>query len=254
MPTEPAPFIWYELIATAPDAAATFYGEVVGWTVHDSGQPGIDYRVLMAGETAVGGLMAMPEGAGFPPAWFAYVGVPDVDACIAATIAAGGAVCMPARDIPGIGRIAMIIDPQGAALYVMTPIGEGQSGAFAHAIPGRAGWNELRTSDPAAALAFYQAGFGWLKAGEMSMGPAGTYHLFGRGAEPIGGMMSSPNFPHPSWLIYFNVADIDAALARLTAAGGTLQFGPQEVPGGGFVLHARDPQGIFFALTGPRVV
>ncbi len=146
----------------------------------------------------------------------------------------------------------MIRDPQGAALYIMAPANAGISTAFARGKPGHAGWNELRTTDAPAAFAFYSAHFGWGKSGEMDMGPMGPYILFNTGAEQTGGIMRSPNFPHPMWLAYFTVDDIDAAAARLQTAGGSLVWGPQEVPGGDHVLHGRDPQGALFALLGPK--
>ena len=73
-------FIWYELLTTDADAAQRFYGDVVGWTVSDSGQPGMDYRILDAGDGQAGGLMQINEQMpGAKPVWLGYVGVPDVD-------------------------------------------------------------------------------------------------------------------------------------------------------------------------------
>jgi uncharacterized protein len=66
-------------------------------------------------------------------------------------------------------------------------------------------------------------------------------------------VMTDANAPRPYWAIYFRVDDIDAAGARLTAAGGTIAFGPQQVPGGGWIINAIDPQGAMFSVTGPRV-
>ena len=56
----------------------------------------------------------------------------------------------------------------------------------------------------------------------------------------------------PCWLYYFVVDDIDAAAARLKAAGGKVLNGPMSAPGGAWIVQAQDPQGVFFALTGPR--
>jgi predicted enzyme related to lactoylglutathione lyase len=64
--------------------------------------------------------------------------------------------------------------------------------------------------------------------------------------------MNSPDFPRPSWLFYFNVDDIDAAHRRIAANGGTLMHGPSEVPGGQWIVQASDPQGVVFAVVGPR--
>ena len=94
--------------------------------------------------------------------------------------------------------------------------------------------------------------FGWAKSDAFDMGEMGTYLLFNAGGDAIGGMMNSPNFPRPAWLFDINVDDIDAAHKRLTAAGGQVLFGPSEVPGGGWIIQATDPQGAMFAIVGPR--
>ena len=60
-----------------------------------------------------------------------------------------------------------------------------------------------------------------------------------------------PQMP-PVWLPYFNVSGIDAAMAAISAQGGAVTHGPMEVPGGGWIIHGTDPQGAYFALTGPR--
>lgn len=138
-------FIWYELLTSDPDAAARFYGAVMGWQSADSGQAGMDYRFLSKDGVAVGGLMALPPGAaeaGMRPGWLGYVSVADVDRAVGSFIATGGALHMPAMDVPGIGRMAMVADPQGAALYVMTPIGTDAATSFAPGKPGHGGWRD----------------------------------------------------------------------------------------------------------------
>jgi predicted enzyme related to lactoylglutathione lyase len=250
-------FIWYELLTSDPDAAAAFYGTVVGWTVSDSKQPGMDYRILNMNGVGVGGLMALPPGAaesGMRPCWLGYVSVPDVDARVASFRAAGGAEHMPAMDVPNVGRMAMVADPQGATLYVMTAAGPGQSTSFAPRTPGHGGWHELYARDWNAALSFYGDQFGWKSVEAMDMGPMGTYLLFNDGSgAAIGGMMNDSNAPRPYWLYYFNVADIEAAGTRLTAHGGTVLMGPHQVPTGDWIIQARDPQGAMFALSGPKI-
>jgi predicted enzyme related to lactoylglutathione lyase len=250
-----SPFIWYELITSDADAAAEFYGKVIGWSVQTSPFPG--YRFWNMGSTGIGGLLAIgPEAAakGMRPAWFGYVAVADVDATVAAFVAAGGAVHMPAEDLPNVGRIAMVADPQGAVIYVMKPAGEGVSHAFAPGQPGHGGWHELHTTDGAAAVDFYTAQFGWQKTGAFDMGPMGQYHLLNLGSgEQAIGMMTDANFPRPAWAYYINGEDITAAQARAIAAGGTVLFGPMEVPGGQWVINAMDPQGAAFSLVGPKL-
>jgi predicted enzyme related to lactoylglutathione lyase len=94
-------FIWYELLTRDADAAQRFYGEVVGWTAINSGQPGMDYRIFDAGDGMAGGLMQINDQMpGAKPVWLGYVAVPDVDAAVAEWTVAGGRVQMPAMDIP----------------------------------------------------------------------------------------------------------------------------------------------------------
>jgi predicted enzyme related to lactoylglutathione lyase len=250
----PGKFIWYELITNDIAGAAAFYGKVAGWSVQDSGGPGPEYKFFAAAGVMVGGLMAIPAdaaAAGMPPGWFGYVHVSDVDSTVASFTAAGGRVLMPATDIPNVGRIAMLADPQGAAIYVMTPSGEGESQAFNLSKPGHVGWNELSTTDWRAALDFYASQFGWGKTEEMDMGPMGTYLLFNAGAEAIGCMANGMS-PHPAWQYYIGVASIDAAIKLVAEAGGRVLNGPHQVPGGSWIIMGQDPQGAHFALVGSR--
>ena len=248
---------WYELMTTDLDAASAFYAEVVGWTVHASTQPDEDYRQFTAGDVYVGGMMTLPPEAakgGTGPQWNFYVNVGDADDRAKTFQEAGGALHMPGMDVPGVGRFCFVADPQGANLYVMTPASaEGQATSHAPMTPGHGGWHELHASDGQAATEFYTTQFGWDVVEEMDMGPAGTYALFNFGTgEPVGGIMTDADAPRPFWLTYFNVTDIDAAAERVRSNGGAVVHGPQEVPGGAWIINATDPQGALFALTGSR--
>jgi predicted enzyme related to lactoylglutathione lyase len=246
-------FVWYELMTTDPAAAAAFYAEVVGWRTVDSGMPGMTYTLLMMGETHMAGLMDMPPdaGANMPPNWLGYVGVDDVDATAAEAERLGGRVHAQPRDIAGVGRFAVIADPQGAVLALFRS--ERDPDAVPEQMaPGGIGWHELLASDWAPMFDFYAALFGWRKHDALDMGPMGSYQLYGFD-QAIGGMFTKPpSIPFPFWLYYFNVPDIDAAMGRVTAAGGTVLMGPMAVPGGAFILQAQDPQGAVFALVGMR--
>jgi uncharacterized protein len=258
-------FIWYELLTTDADAAADFYGAVVGWTSSPSGQPDMDYRFFHAGDATnmdngVGGHMAItPDMAagGAQPSWISYVGVDDVDASCTAVTANGGNILMPPMDMAGVGRMAMVADPAGAPFYVMRGASDDTSHSFAKYAPklGHAAWNELITVDQAGAWTFYSNLFGWTKDGHMDMGPAGTYDFI-KSDVVIGAIMPKlpmvPALPMAAWNIYFRVADIDAAVATLNAKGGNLLQDVTEIPGGEYSLTAMDPQGAAFGLVGPR--
>ncbi len=248
-------FIWYELITSDPDAAQAFYAPLLGWTFADGGVQDMDYRVFSKGENDVGGLMKLPEGAPMPPCWMGYIRVDDVDAAAASIQQVGGAIHMQPHDIPEVGRIAMLADPQGVMFYVMKGAGDGTSTAFAadKPMPGHCAWNELVTTDQSAASAFYTKQFGWEQKDDMDMGPMGKYEFLWHGGKMIGALMTKPpEMPVPAWMYYFRVPDIDAAIDTLTANGGELVNGPQEIPGGEFVINAVDPQGAMFALVGAK--
>ena len=114
-------FSWCELMTSDPQAAADFYGKLLGWTF-DTMEMGMGpYRVVKAADTSIGGVMGMPpDGGPMPPMWGCYVTVQDVDATVAQCTALGGKVCMPQTDIPGVGRMAVLQDPQGAVFNVIT--------------------------------------------------------------------------------------------------------------------------------------
>lgn len=115
-PGKPAEFCWRELMTSDPQAALKFYSELFGWQVlqeMDMGPIGT-YRVYGLGETQMGGVMAIPPGAGFPPMWIYYTEVSDIDSAIARAATAGGKLMNGPMDVPGGGRIAQLLDPQGA--------------------------------------------------------------------------------------------------------------------------------------------
>ena len=270
MPNHHGDFIWYELMTTDADAAQDFYGPLLGWRF--GGSP--EYREIAASEGTIGGMLPLDEAmlaGGARPAWLGYVKVDDVDAMAGSIAEAGGSVLVPARDLPEAGRFALVTDPQGAPVYIMRPKPPADwpdetMHAFSYDRPrlGHCAWNELATSDPAAALHFYGQRFGWVKDGEMDMGPMGKYEFLrhaGRAPDgsPMGqGMLGAvmpkpPHVPTSGWSYYFRVADVDIAVTQIEANGGSVVHGPVEIPGGDFSMNAIDPQGAHFALVGKRV-
>jgi len=241
-------FVWYEHLTKDPKAAIEFYSDVVGWTT----QPFGEWYVMWVGSQGpLGGVMKLPEQAekmGAPPHWMGHVQVDSVDATAAQIKQLGGRVYKEPEDIPTIGRFAIVADPQGAVISIFTP-----STPMTLHDPSKAGefcWNELMTSDSAAAVKFYSQIFGWKVLQEMDMGPMGTYHVFGVGDRQIGGMMKIPQgapMP-PAWLYYTDVADLEGSTARATKRGAKVLNGPMDVPGGGRITQLMDPQGAAFAL------
>jgi len=249
-------FIWYELQTKDPKAAKAFYDDVVGWNIDAQPAPGdMDYRMIVADEAAVGGVMGLNAemlAGGAKPVWLGYFGVDDVDASVASIVAAGGQVHLPAFDIPGVGRLAMVSDPQGVPFYVMRGASNESSTAYQRLGLGHVSWNELLTTDDAAALAFYKDQFNIEKTGVMPMGEMGDYSFIGHGGEEmIGAVMKAPPGAPTGWGFYFRVPDIAVAKAKVEAGGGNVRQGPMEVPGGEWVINAEDPEGVSFGLVAP---
>jgi len=254
MDTKPT-FIWYELMTSDPEAAEAFYRAVVGWNLADSGQPGMRYTILSAGDRGMGGLMALSDEAceaGVGPGWLGYVGVPDTDGAAKRIAEAGGAIRRGPDDIPNVGRFAMVADPGGATFMLLTPLPHGDVPPPADlSTLGLVSWHELYFAiGQQAAFAFYGDQFGWETLDSMDMGADGQYRIFGAGGVPMGGMMDKPeNVPASAWGFYINVGGIDAAIDRIHTHGGQVVMGPHEVPGGRWIVQATDPQGVALALV-----
>ena len=259
MSTTAAPigkFVWYEYMGDDLKAAVDFYAAVLGWTVQDSGMADFEYEVASAGETPVAGMMAIPADAramGAKPSWMGYVWVENVDAAIPKLMAAGGKVFKAPSDIPGVGRFAVVADPYGGTFMLFRDSDANPPPPAAPGTPGTVGWRELHADDGAKAFAFYSHFFGWNKDGEFDMGPIGVYHLFNTRHGERGGIMTRmAQTPAAFWLYYFNVEDAEAAAGRITSHGGRVVNGPQEVPGGQWIVQAHDPQGAMFAVVAPK--
>ncbi len=245
-------FVWYEMMTVDKGPTIDFYKKVVGWGAQDWEGTEPLYTMFTLGEAPVAGLMDLPEEArsgGAPPHWLAYVSTPDTDATVEQAKELGGQVLVDPMNIPEVGRMAVLCDPQGAVFAAFTsasdsPGREGPAGV------GEFSWHELATSDHEAGFDFYSALFGWEKTTAMDMGEQGTYQMYGIGEHELGGMYNLhaeiPAPPH--WLLYVTVSDLDASIETLKSLGGQVLNGPMEVPDGDRVAQCMDPQGAAFAL------
>jgi predicted enzyme related to lactoylglutathione lyase len=244
------------------DAAGRFYSAVVpGWRFGERMPGDVDYRGIVRSDGGnAGGVLQLDDSMrshGARPMWLGYVCVDDVDDAVASAEQAGGKALMPAFDVPNVGRIAMIADPQGAALYVMKPIPpaddpDAKSDVFSPTDLQRVGWNELNTSDPDAARRFYGEQFGWTSDDFMPMGELGEYRFWKHGDVQFGAVCGLMGQSEPKWRFYFRVPSIAEAKAATEQGGGTITHGPHEVPGGDQIVIGNDPQGAEFALVGGK--
>ncbi len=114
-------FSWNELMTTDVAGAKAFYGELFGWSLRDEPMPEMVYTMAKVDDKDVAGIMAIPDEAkGMPATWGAYVTVDDVDKQVKRVESLGGKIMVPPQDIPDVGRFAVISDPQGAMLSIIT--------------------------------------------------------------------------------------------------------------------------------------
>ena len=258
--------IWYELLTKDLARAGAFYSDLMGWHIVDAGMTGMDYHLAMQpnetnGVAAIGGIMPLTDemcAEGAVPCWLPYFGVDDVDVAVEKAVAGGAEVQLPAFDVPGVGRMAMLMHPHVGAFYVMRGASEEASQSFAARGPaiGHAAWNELASSNPTAAKAFLHDVFGFEVNDALDMAELGLYEFLSisGGAFAIGAVMPlMEGMPISMWTTYFRLSDIDKGANAVRRGGGQVLVEPMEIPGGDYSFTAMDPDGAVFGCVGPRV-
>lgn len=119
-------FVWNELNSWDPEAAKRFYSAALGWSFDPMPMPTGTYWIAKMDGERVGGIFPLrsPEFDGIPSHWFTYVEVDDVDARIKDVEAAGGRIIRPPFDVPGVGRIAIVMDAEGAGIGWITSVSQ----------------------------------------------------------------------------------------------------------------------------------
>jgi uncharacterized protein len=241
-------FIWHELLCTDVSAAAAFYARILPWKAQPF-SPGSPYWIFrnQDGRSVAGAVRLSDEAraAGTGAHWRGYIGAADVDAIAGQAVGLGARIQQPAQDVPGVGRVALLTDPEGATFGLFCPA-DSSSNA-----PGPAGfaWNELAARNRVTALAFYQRLFGWQLRTPMDMGGGFQYQTFGLELD-FGGSYTIPadRAMPPSWCPYAVSGSADQTAGKVVAAGGQLVHGPADVPGGGRIAQFFDAQHALFAV------
>ncbi len=251
-------FVWHDLNTKDLDGSKKFYGELFNWKFESSDNG--PYVHISAGGDMIGGVRVMNANEPQPPSWLGYVGVDDVAATVSNITKAGGKVYMPVTQIANAGTFAVTADPTGA---VFAPWKSARAGEDVEREPKvfTFCWDELMSTDPSAAGAFYETVFGW-KVRPMDMGGGMTYTLLDRPGvknprgdqASAGGMMKSPEgVPHSFWLAYVGVDNCDAITERATRLGAKVTVPPQDIPNVGRFACWFDPQGASIAILQPQM-
>ena len=252
MPTvtshRPGSFCWVELMTNDQPAAKNFYTKLFNWTFDDAPiSDGEFYTMLHLNGKGVGALYQRGKNQqNIPPHWNCYVTVANVDDAAKKAESLGGKTILPPFDVMDVGRMAVIVDPTGAALCLWQA--KKHFGAAVINEPGAMCWHELGTTDESSAGKFYAQLFGW---GIKPLPTTPPYTVFSNAGTDIGGMYllagSMAGIP-PHWLPYFQVTDCDATVKQAMSMGAKTIVPPMDIPGTGRFAYVQDPQGAVFAV------
>ncbi|HKF20658.1 MAG TPA: VOC family protein [Candidatus Angelobacter sp.] len=244
-------FCWIELVTTDQNAAKQFYTSLFGWSVTDNPMgPGEFYSIfkLRGRDVAAGYTLRKDQlDRGVPVHWSLYIAVDNADQAATKAAQAGGNILMPAFDVMDAGRMAVIHDPTGAAFSIWQPkrtqgIGvAGEDNALC--------WADLSTPDPDRAAKFYSSLFGW-KLEKAEKDSSGYLHIK-NGEDYIGGIPPAAHRDpksHAHWLLYLQVADVEAAVVKAKQLGGKTLMPPKFMEGVGTWAILADPQGAVFSV------
>lgn len=239
--------IWNDLITDDLDAARAFYGRLFGWTFENSSGKGGRYVLARAGKVYVAGIVEVrgKKGATKSSRWLPYVSVDDVDGALAKASGAGARIAVPGQNV-NFGRVAAIIDPEGAVIgLARSHIGDPDDATTPRA-PGRVVWTELLATDPSAAAIFYANVVGYETNTIARRG--GQYTMLAHGGRNRSGILKNPTDAAPVWLTYFGVDDAVAAEGRVTALGGAVVVRASAQLREGTMAVVTDPTGALLVL------
>jgi predicted enzyme related to lactoylglutathione lyase len=243
---------WVDLMTSDPEGARAFYGGLFGWEFDISSDENTgNYAMAQVRGKRVAGMSGESTPAGTPTVWTTYFATDDVDKAVARIREHGGTVMMEPMSVLDSGRLAIAADPAGA-VFGLWQAGT-HSGAELVNEPGAVIWNELATRDLATAADFYAGvlGLTWESADTGAGGPA--YRTMHVGGAMAGGALQmddswGPELP-AHWTVYFGVQDTDAAVARVSELGGTVQVPPTDSPHGRFAVVSDPHGGVFTVIS-----
>lgn len=245
--------VWRDLISNKPAESRQFYEELFGWEFEGVGNilnlGGEDaYSLIRHNGRLIGGMVneALLQNASDDISqWVVLMSVENVDEAAGRFAAEGGEILTQPTDVADRGRMAIVVDPQGALLaLVQTADGdpERHEPGFGDFL-----WDELWTIDLDDAADFY-TGLTSLTEQDLAVEDR-SYRVLRRGDQNTLGMMQHPfDEKRPVWVTYIRVEDPAAITARVEALGGKVYVETQDRALGGQVALIADPSGAGIAL------
>jgi uncharacterized protein len=241
--------IWNDLITEDIGAARKFYEGLFGWTFEDTKGPGGgSYVLARSGSIYVAGMVPVrPRADGKELSrWLPYMSVADVDAAVARATPMGAKVAVGARSV-GLGRVAAIIDPEGAVIgLARSSIGDPDDATTAPGA-GRVIWTELISNEPQSAESFYASVVGYQPRTIERRGGQYTM-LSSQGTERAGILRNPTGSWSPVWLTTFGVVNVTAAVQRAESLGGKVLLPPSPALRENTMAIVTDPAGAILVL------
>jgi len=244
---------WADLWTSDVEGSRKFYSDLFGWEAQEPSPEFGGYFMFTRNGVPTAGAMGDMGDMRANNTWNIYLDSDDIAKTIDAAEAEGAQVIAPAMPVADLGTQAVLIDPTGAHL------GAWQPGTFPgftvlneHGAPS---WFELHTRDHATAVAFYRSVFHW---DTNTVGDSDEFRYTTMrdpgGKGELAGIMDAkaflPNSVPAHWSVYWEVADADAAVAKVKALGGSVVMDAQDTPYGRLATVV-DPAGAQFKLRRP---
>ena len=264
---------WVDTTQPDPEAAVAFYSGLFGWELEDAMPPGAPGKYFIARLRGrdVAAIGSQAEGGPPMAVWNTYIWVDSADAAASKVLAAGGRVVTDPFDVMNSGRLAVCMDPEGAAFCLWQA--KEHKGAQIVNEPGSVNFNNLNTRDAAGAESFYRSVFGWETLGlegGVKMWRLAGYGDFLEQSDPglrerIAATAAAPAgfedvvaalSPIPDdqpdvpahWGVTFAVDDADATAKRAAELGGRVDVAPFDAPWVRMTVIT-DPQGATFTAS-----
>ncbi len=244
-------FAWFSLMTHDTDKSTAFYRDLLQWTTTHYDIPGYGKSLIYsASGMNFGNPVLLDADETIPSHWIPYMAVSDTDTSIEQARSLGGFECVPAFDIPTVGRTAVVSDPLGTPFHLFTPENPEDDFKMTGPAPGQICWVEVIVDAPDAIIPFYQTLLGWKVSDPHPMN-GGAYYGIEICGDKLAGIMKRPpeaaQTP-PMWIPYMTVLDIEESTRRVTELGGMVHIANMNIPDTGIFSMCQDPTGASFYL------
>ncbi len=241
-------FVWFDLFTHDLQSTSRFYEELFGWSFDDtfSGEK-IVKTIMRKGVPIANAVYINPQKSNVNESqWLSYMSVGDVDRASMIVEQNNGSIYMQPKDLPNRGRVAVVIDPEGALFAMVTATGgdPADRGFIENHWMG----SELWTTNLDAALKFYHMLVGY-EIKLVDVGANSKYHLLVRDNKMRAGAVSIPwDNVKPNWIPYIAVKEVASIASKAQRIGGKVLIEPDQKIRKGSVAIIADPSGAVFAI------